>query len=54
MFDICIAAILAIYGVILKYTDHTNWSRIDYSIYYLLWFVVAFFGTYGFVNELFY
>lgn len=51
MFDICIAIILIIFALIMGRESREYWTRTSYFIYYLLWFVAAFFGTYGFIDS---
>lgn len=51
MFDIGIAIILIILALAMGNQPHKYWTRANYFIYYLLWFVAAFFGTYGFIDS---
>lgn len=51
MFDVGIAIILIIFALVIGHQSRKNWTRAEYFIYYLLWLVAAFFGTYGFIDS---
>ena len=53
MFDIGIAVVLFVFAFAIGRGSRKHWTRADYFVYYLLWLVVAFFATYGFVNTFF-
>ena len=50
MYDIMIAFVLFIFAIVIGRQSRINWSTTEYAIYYTIWLLAAFLGTYGFVT----